>query len=167
MLVQLEVTICSPAAVEHLARVAAKGHWRAVRQRHTHCHPRAHMAVFWQNYVRPYAIIRWQKFVVHVPRPAKWSHRGPFLLLLAGGGGLDGGPHPGVPHPDGSHQVVQEETRTWRSARSGMSAGSWRNTYLRRRLLLLTQSPAWQNCICRLESLCPLHHSQPSKQSKV
>lgn len=63
MLVQLEVTICSPAAVEHLARVAAKGHWRAVRQRHTHCHPRAHMAVFWQNYVRPYAIIRWQKFV--------------------------------------------------------------------------------------------------------
>ena len=65
MLVQLEVTICSDAAVVHLARVWQRLNIGQLSDDGTRIVIRdpAHVEIFWQQYVRLYAIIRWQKFV--------------------------------------------------------------------------------------------------------
>ena len=65
MLMQLEVAICSDSAVVHLERI-----WEAMGIGelsddgiHLCITDPADMEVFWLEYVRPHAIIRWQKFI--------------------------------------------------------------------------------------------------------
>ena len=65
MVVQLEVNITSTAAVVHLARVRQRLGIGQLSDDGTRIVIRdpVHMAAFWLDIVRPYAIIRWQKFV--------------------------------------------------------------------------------------------------------